>query len=74
MGTASALDALLTRARALGLSVHLTDPFYDIDVGGDLTRLAAELRLAPARAPRTAVWLKKWGEAVAHSRAATGDL
>ncbi len=74
MGTANALEALLTRARALGLSVHLTDPFYDIDVEGDLTRLAAELRLAPARAPRTAVWLKQWAQAVAHSRTATGDL
>jgi uncharacterized protein len=74
MGTANALEALLTRARALELSVHLTDPFYDIDVEGDLTRLAAELRLAPARAPRTAVWLKQWGQAVADSRMATGDL
>jgi rSAM/selenodomain-associated transferase 1 len=74
MGTANALEALLTRARALGLSVHLTDPFYDIDVEGDLTRLAAELRLAPARAPRTAVWLKQWGQAAAQLRTGTGDL
>src|SRR6202158_5061245 len=74
MGTANALEALLARARALGLSVHLTDPFYDIDVQGDLIRLAAELRLAPARAPRTAVWLKQWGQAVAQLRTSTGDL
>jgi uncharacterized protein len=74
MGTANALEALLTRARALGLSVHLTDPFYDIDVEGDLTRLAAELRLGPARAPRTAVWLKQWGQAVAQLRTGTGEL
>ena len=74
MGTASALETLLTRARSLGLSVHLTDPFYDIDVAGDLTRLAAELRLAPARAPRTAVWLRQWGQALAQLRAGTGDL
>ena len=74
MGTANALEALLRRARALGLSVHLTDPFYDIDVEGDLTRLAAELRLAPARAPRTVVWLKQWGQAVAQLRTGTGDL
>jgi rSAM/selenodomain-associated transferase 1 len=74
MGTASALEALLTRAGALGLSVHLTDPFYDIDVQGDLTRLAAELRLAPARAPQTAVWLKQWGQAVAQLRTGTEDL
>jgi uncharacterized protein len=74
MGTANALEALLMRARALGLSVHLTDPFYDIDVKGDLTRLSAELRLAPARAPRTAVWLKQWAQAVALLRTGTADL
>jgi len=65
MGTVNALEALLTRARALRLSVHLIDPFYDIDVEGDLTRLAAELQLAPARAPRTAAWLKQWEQAAA---------
>ena len=65
MGTASALERLLVRARALGLSVGFADPFYDIDVADDLTRLAVELRLAPARAPRTAVWLKEW-ESAAH--------
>ena len=60
MGTRNALEALLARARELQLSVGFTDPFYDIDVEGDLTRLAAELQLAPARSPRTAVWLKQW--------------
>ena len=74
MGTANALEALLTRARALGLSMHLIDPFYDVDVEGDLARLAAELRLAPGRAPRTAVWLKQWGQAVPELRTGTGDL
>jgi uncharacterized protein len=73
MGTANALETLLTRAHALELSIHLTAPFYDIDVEGDLTRLAAELRLAPARAPRTAVWLKQWGQAVGQLRTCTGD-
>src|SRR4030088_631822 len=68
MGTKSALETLLARARGLRLSVGFTDPFYDIDVAGDLTRLAAELRLAPSRAPRTAVWLKQWGPAVAQLR------
>jgi uncharacterized protein len=72
MGTANALEALLTRALTLRLSVHLTDPFYDIDVEGDLTRLAAELQLAPARAPRTAAWLKQWEQA-AQLRTDTGD-
>ena len=47
MGTKSAFETLLTRARALRLSVGFTDPFYDIDVAADLTRLDAELRLAP---------------------------
>jgi uncharacterized protein len=74
MGTKSALDVLLARARGLQLSVSFTDPFYDIDVESDLTRLAAELRLDPARAPRTAVWLKQWGLAVAQLRTGTGDL
>jgi rSAM/selenodomain-associated transferase 1 len=74
MSTKSALEALLTRARELQLSVGFTDPFYDIDVEGDLTRLATELRLAPARAPRTAVWLKQWGKTVAKLRTGTGDL
>ena len=60
MGTNSALERLLSRARTLELSVGFAAPFYDIDVADDLTRLAAELRLAPARAPRTAAWLKDW--------------
>jgi hypothetical protein len=73
MGTHSALDVLLARARELRLSVAFTEPFYDIDEERDLTRLAAELRLAPARAPRTAVWLKQWGEAVAQLPTGTDD-
>ncbi len=47
MGTSSALERLLSRARALELSVGFAAPFYDIDVADDLTRLAEELRLAP---------------------------
>jgi rSAM/selenodomain-associated transferase 1 len=65
MGTTSALERLLSRARALELSVGFAAPFYDIDVADDLTRLAEELRLAPARAPRTARWLKEW-DSTAH--------
>ena len=71
MGTRTALDVLLARARGLRLSVGFTDPFYDIDVEGDLIRLAAELHLAPARAQRTAGWLKEWGQAVALLRTGT---
>jgi len=78
MGTNSALERLLSRARILGLSVGFADPFYDIDVADDLTRLAEELRLAPARAPRTAAWLKEWelvaGQSRTSSRTRTGEL
>lgn len=74
MGTSSALETLLSRARALALSIGFAEPFYDIDVAADLTRLAAELRLAPARAPRTAMWLREWELATAQSRTGTGEL
>ena len=74
MGTQSALDTLLARARKLQLSVGFTDSFYDIDVEGDLAQLAAELRIAPNRAPRTAIWLKDWGETLAELRTGTEDL
>jgi uncharacterized protein len=60
MSTSSALERLQSRARALKLSVGLTNSFYDIDVADDLTRLAEELRVAPERAPRTAAWLREW--------------
>jgi rSAM/selenodomain-associated transferase 1 len=82
MGTGSALERLLLRARDLELSVGFADPFYDIDVADDLSRLAGELRLAPERAPRTAAWLKEWELAAERSRTisrtasrtGTGDL
>jgi rSAM/selenodomain-associated transferase 1 len=65
MGTKSALDRLLARAKMLELSTGFTAPFYDIDVADDLTRLAEELRLNPARAPRTAAWFNEWARVVA---------
>jgi rSAM/selenodomain-associated transferase 1 len=74
MGTKSALDALLDRARTTQLSVGFTDPFYDIDLAADLMQLAADLRLAPTRAPRTAVWLKEWAQTVAQLRTRTAEL
>jgi hypothetical protein len=74
MGTSSALERLLSRVRDLELSLGFADAFYDIDVADDLTRLAAELRLAPARAPRTAAWLKEWELAVPQLRTSTGEL
>src|SRR5213080_823594 len=78
MGTSSALERLLSRARALELSVGFAAPSYDIDIADDLTRLAEELRLAPARAPRTAAWLKEWELVAAQLRTSprtgTGEL
>jgi hypothetical protein len=50
----SALESLLSRARALGLAAHLTDRFYDIDVAADLSQLANELQRLPKKAPKTA--------------------
>jgi len=73
MGTSSALERLVSRARALELTVSFAPPFYDIDVVDDLTRLAEELRLAPSRAPRTAMWLKEWELAAAQSRTGGGE-
>jgi rSAM/selenodomain-associated transferase 1 len=74
MGTSSALENLLSRARDLQLSVGFADPFYDVDVADDLSRLAAELRLTPARAPRTAAWLKEWELATAQLKTGAEEL
>jgi uncharacterized protein len=74
MGTGSALERLLLRAQVLELSVGFAEAFYDIDVVDDLTRLARDLRLAPARAPRTARWLKEWEIATAQAQMGTGKL
>jgi uncharacterized protein len=74
MGTSSALEKLLSRVGTLELSVSLADHFYDIDVAGDLNRLAVELRSAPERAPRTAEWLRQWELVTAHSRTGAGEL
>lgn len=73
MGTASALEKLLERTRALRLSVFIADPFYDVDVASDLERLNAELRLFPARAPRTAAWLAEWKPATPQWKQAAGE-
>jgi rSAM/selenodomain-associated transferase 1 len=73
MGTGNALERLLSGARDLDLSVGFVDLFYDIDVAEDLVQLAADLQLAPSRAPRTALWLEQWGDAVTQLRTGTGD-
>jgi uncharacterized protein len=74
MGTSSALERLLSRTRALELSVGFADRFYDIDIADDLSRLAVELRVAPERAPRTAAWLKEWKFATAQLKAGRENL
>lgn len=74
MGTSTALEALLQRVRTQGLSVHLADAFYDIDIASDLIRLDAELRLSPPRAPRTAAWLAQWKDVVAQLNPGSGGL
>ena len=74
MGTTSALEKLLSRARSLELSVGFADRFYDIDIAEDLNRLAEELRIAPERAPRTANWLKEWELTATQLEPGTGEL
>lgn len=69
MGSSSALKRLLSHARDLDLSVGFADPFYDIDVADDLTRLAEELRMAPARAQRTARGSKSGNSRGSYGRA-----
>jgi len=74
LGTRSALDRLLTRTKALELSTGFTEPFYDIDVASDLMLLGRELRLAPAKAPRTAAWFGEWQQALTKLGHAAGGL
>jgi uncharacterized protein len=74
MGTRSALDRLMIRTKVLELSTGFTESFYDIDVASDLILLARELRLAPAKAPRTAAWFGEWQQAVAQLSDGIGGL
>jgi glycosyltransferase A (GT-A) superfamily protein (DUF2064 family) len=64
LGTSNAFDALLSNARSRGLSLAVARVWYDVDVPSDLRRLAADLRTAPSRAPRTAALLAacQWRE------------
>lgn len=59
MGTDTALESLLARARELHLNIARTDPWYDIDVHADLAQLGAELDARPERAPKTAAYLAR---------------
>jgi len=60
IGTESALQALLSRARSLHLKIALTESWYDIDDASDLMRFTAELPGFAERVPRTAAWLAAW--------------
>ena len=72
MGTTDALGALLSRAAAMDLSIGYTAPCFDVDVVNDLERLAAELQLSPARAPRTAAWLQDRNRKLSKNASSTG--
>jgi rSAM/selenodomain-associated transferase 1 len=74
MGTSSALETLLRRVRQLGLSMQFAETFYDIDIASDLSRLEAELRLAPFRAPRTAAWLEERRQSAFQVQTGPGKL
>jgi len=74
LGTGNALERLLTRTRALGLSIGFTEPFYDVDVANDLLMLREELLVAPWKAPRTAAWFADYKRVLAPLRPRSGDL
>jgi len=69
MGTSSALERLLSRARTLELSVGLCDPCYDIALADDLIACRGiGMRLRPRR-PNRAAGLNM-GDSVTHLRRA----
>jgi uncharacterized protein len=69
MGKRSAFEALVAKARELGLCVEVMPEHYDVDVPADAARLARELSDDPLRAPRTAAVLA--GLQVGNERART---
>lgn len=56
-GTESVVAATRRRAAEFGLTLAETAAWPDVDVAGDLPRLAAELSADPSRAPETAAFL-----------------
>ncbi len=61
MGTGSALESLLARARLLGLQAATLSPWFDVDLPEDLRRLAGLLAAHPEAAPHTARCLERLG-------------
>jgi rSAM/selenodomain-associated transferase 1 len=61
MGKDSACEALLAQAARLKLSVAIAAEHYDIDVPGDVVRLASDIGDEPRRAFRTVAALKAMG-------------
>ncbi len=59
--TGEVLDSSLTRCRRLGLEVALLPVGHDVDVAGDLKRLAARLVAGTVDCPRTRALLTRWG-------------
>jgi len=74
LGTTTALERLLARTEALNLSTSFTERFYDIDIANDLLLLEKELRLSPAKAPRTAAWFVDWQQVLAPLHMCSGEL
>jgi hypothetical protein len=74
LGTTSALESLLSRARSLALSVGFTETSYDVDLPTDLSQLSEELRARPTRAPRTAQWLAAWAQTTPKEHTSEPDL
>ena len=64
MGGGSACETLLSRAAQAGLRFTLAREHYDVDVPGDVMRLASDLASDSRRAARTAAVLAGWGYAI----------
>jgi rSAM/selenodomain-associated transferase 1 len=60
VGGQTACDALMAAAAQQRLRVAVGASYYDVDLPGDLSRLARDLADAPTRAPRTAALLSRW--------------
>jgi rSAM/selenodomain-associated transferase 1 len=60
-GTPSVAETTRRLARAAGLVLAETAPWFDVDVASDLTRLAQELADDSSRAPLTAACLARLG-------------